>query len=341
MAHGILAEIRREWNDLPAAVELAGRAWELGKQGEIANGLLVGSFAMAHVLQSLGDYPGALAALGRAEEILSRAGQPSFVAVIHARQAGIQLDQSRTEGNREALEAAGRWLRDSGLLDGGLDLDPLGGKLTVIHRRELPYLVAVRVLLAEGETGAALELLASLRGMAERSGRLRSSIEVLVLEALAREARGEREEALAALGRALALAEPEGFVRIFVDEGPELAGLIREAAPGAASPDYARRLAEAFGPAGASRVSAPVPPPPSPSRAETVEARAEPLSDRLSDREIEVLRLIATGLSNADAGQRLFIAPSTVKKHLENIYAKLGTRNRTQAIARARSAGWL
>ncbi len=341
MAHGILAEIRREWNDLPAAVELAGRAWELGKQGEIANGLLVGSFAMAHVLQSLGDYPGALAALGRAEEILSRAGQPSFVVIIHARRAGIQLDQSRTEGNREALEAAGRWLRDSGLLDGGLgldlDLDPPGGKLTVIHRRELPYLVAVRVLLAQGETGAALELLASLRGMAERSGRVRSSIEILVLEALAREARGEREEALAALGRALALAEPEGFVRIFVDEGPELAGLIERAAPGAASPGYARRLAEAFGPAGASRVSAPVPPPPSPPRAETVETLAEPLSDR----EVEVLRLIATGLSNADAGQRLFIAPSTVKKHLENIYAKLGTRNRTQAIARARSAGVL
>jgi LuxR family maltose regulon positive regulatory protein len=341
MAHGILAEIRREWNDLPAAVELAGRAWELGKQGEIANGLLVGSFAMAHVLQSLGDYPGALAALGRAEEIMSRAGQPSFVAIIHTRRAGIQLDQSRTEGNREALEAAGRWLRDSELLDDGLGLDPLGEKLTVIHRRELPYLVAVRVLLAEGETGGALELLAGLAGMAERSGRVRSSIEILVLEALARETQGEREEALAALRRALALAEPEGFVRIFVDEGPELAGLIERAAPGATSPDYARRLAEAFGPARASRASAPVPPPSSPPRVETVEALAEPLPDRLSDREIEVLRLIATGLSNADTGQRLFIAPSTVKKHLENIYAKLGTRNRTQAIARARAAGLL
>jgi LuxR family maltose regulon positive regulatory protein len=269
---------------------------------------------------------------------MSRAGQPSFVAIIHTRRAGIQLDQGRTEGNREALEAAGRWLRDSGLLDDGLD--PLGGtgeKFTVIHRRELPYLVAVRVLLAEGETGAALELLASLAGMAERSGRVRSSIEILVLEALARETRGEREEALAALRRALALAEPEGFVRIFVDEGPELAGLIERAAPGATSPDYARRLAEACGPARASGVSAPAPPPPSPPRVETVEALAEPLSDR----EIEVLRLIATGLSNADAGQRLFIAPSTVKKHLENIYAKLGTRNRTQAIARARGAGLL
>ena len=332
MAHGILAEIRREWNDLPAAVELAGRAWELGQQGEIANGLLVGSFAMAHVLQSLGDYPGALAALGRAEEIMNRAGQPSFAAIIHTRRAGIQLDQGRSEGNREALEAAGRWLRDSGLLDDGLGLDPLGEKLTVIHRRELPYLVAVRVLLAEGETGAALELLAGLAGMAERSGRVRSSIEILVLEALARETQGEGEKALAALRRALALAEPEGFVRIFVDEGPDLAGLIERAAPGATSPDYARRLAEAFG---TGRVSAaPVHPPP---LLETVEALAEPLSDR----EVEVLRLIATGLSNADAGQRLFIAPSTVKKHLENIYAKLGTRNRTQAIARARTAGLL
>jgi LuxR family maltose regulon positive regulatory protein len=319
MAHGVLAAIRREWNDLPAAVELAGRSWELGQQGQIANGLLVGSFAMARVLQSLGDFPGALAALDRAEAIMSRGGQPSLVEIIHALRAGIQLDRSRVDGDREGLEAATRWARAAGLLDGWRE--ELAERFPGIHRREFPFLVAARILVARGETGAALDLLRPLLAMAERSGRVHSTIEILALEALALAAGGNPESALKPLRRALSLAEPGGFVRIFVDAGPELAGLIRQAAPGVVSPDYARRLAEAFGPEAA--------------------ATALELPEPLSEREVEVLRLIATGLSNADAGRKLFIAPSTVKKHLENIYAKLGTRNRTQAIARAREGGVL
>jgi LuxR family maltose regulon positive regulatory protein len=322
MAHGVMAAIRREWNDLPAAVELAGRSWELGKQGQIANGLLVGSFAMARVLQSLGDFPGALAALDRAETIMSRGGQPSLVEFIHALRAGIQLDRGRIDGDREALEAATRWARAAGLLDGWRE--ELAERFPGIHRREFPFLVAARILIARGETGPALDLLRHLLAMAERSGRVHSTIEILTLEALARGVRGETEGALESLRRALRLAEPGGFVRIFVDAGPELAGLIRQAAPGAVAPDYARRLADAFGP---EEKAAPVPP--------------RELPEPLSEREIEVLRLIATGVSNADAGRKLFIAPSTVKKHLENIYAKLGTRNRTQAIARAREGGVL
>jgi LuxR family maltose regulon positive regulatory protein len=326
MAHGVLAEIQREWNDLPAAVELAGRAWELGKRGEIANGLLVGSLYMARVLQSLEDFPGALAALGRAEEIMQRTGQPGWIAIIDLLRCGIQLTQGWVDKDLAATEAAMRWARDFGLLDGWRE--GFEEKLPGLHRLEFPYLIVARILVLQRETGTALELLAGARERAERTGRMRSVIEILTLEALVRDSRGEREPALACLRRALALAEPEGFVRIFVDEGPELAGLVRQAAPGAVSPEYARRLAEAFG-----EEAPPPPPPPRPV--------SQPLREPLSDREIEVLQLIATGLSNADAGRKLFIASSTVKKHLENIYAKLGTRNRTQAIARAREAGLL
>jgi LuxR family maltose regulon positive regulatory protein len=327
MAHGVLAEIRREWNDLPAAVELAGRAWELGKRGEIANGLLVGSLYMGRVLQSLGDFPGALAALGRAEEIMARTGQPGWIALIHLLRAGIQISQSRAERNPAALEDATRWARDFGLLSGWRE--GFEEKLPGLHRCEFPYLIVARILTAQGDSATALELLAGIFEGAERSGRVHSVLEILVLEAVIRHGRGEQEAAVDRLRRALPLAEPEGFVRIFVDEGPELAGLIREAAAGVVSPDYARRLFEAFGTGEPEELAAAVPPhPPEPSEA-------------LSEREVEVLRLIATGLSNADAGRKLFIAPSTVKKHLENIYAKLGTRNRTQAIARAREAGLL
>jgi LuxR family maltose regulon positive regulatory protein len=329
MAHGVMAEIRREWNDLPAAVELAGRAWELGKRGEIANGLLVGSLYMGRVLQSLGDFPGALAALDRAEEIMARTGQPVWTALIHLLRAGIQLTQSRAERDPAALEEATRWARDFGLLSGWRE--GFEKKLPGIHRCEFPYLIVARILTAQGDSETALELLAWILEGAEKGGRIHSVLEILALEAAIRHGRGEREAALACLRRALPLAEPEGFVRVFVDEGPELAGLIREAAPGAVSPDYSRRLAEAFG-TEAPDLPAAVPPPPT--------TAPEP-SEALSEREVEVLQLIATGLSNADAGRKLFIAPSTVKKHLENIYAKLGTRNRTQAIARARETGLL
>ena len=322
MARGILADVRREWNDLPGAVEEAARAWELGKRGEIASGLLSGSLSMARVLSSLGDFPGALAALGRAEEVIRRTGQPHWLAVIHSFRAGIQLRQARLEGDAEALEAASRWARDSGLL-GSWRNGPVADSFEDIHRRDSGHLVIARLLLAQGKTATALELLSALLAMAEETGRVHSVIEVLCLEALSRNLQGDRTGAVAVLGRALTLAEPEGYVRLFADEDPALAGLIEEAAPGAASPEYARKLLEAFG------VERP--------------ARAEPpaMDEPLSDREVEVLRLIATGLSNADAGRKLFIAPSTVKKHLENIYAKLGTRNRTQAIARARDIGVL
>ena len=329
MARGILADVRREWDDLPGAVEEAAKAWELGKRGEIASGLLAGSLSMSRVLSSLGDFPGALAALGRAEEVIRRTGQPHWLEAIHSFRAGVQLRQARVEGNAEALEAASRWARDSGLA-GSWRNGPLADTFNDIHRRDFAHLVTARVLLADGDLIRAEELLAALLEVAEETGRAHSVIEGLSLTALARNLQGDRSGAVALVGRALALAEPERYVRLFADEDPALAGLIEEAAPDAVSAEYARKILEAFGMEG----PAPVP-------GDRQEARDQEMAEPLSDREVEVLRLIATGLSNADAGRKLFIAPSTVKKHLENIYAKLGTRNRTQAIARARDIGVL
>ncbi|HEV2843640.1 MAG TPA: LuxR C-terminal-related transcriptional regulator, partial [Thermoanaerobaculia bacterium] len=329
MARGILADVRREWDDLPGAVEEAAKAWELGKRGEIASGLLAGSLSMSRVLSSLGDFPGALAALGRAEEVIRRTGQPHWLEAIHSFRAGVQLRQARVEGNAEALEAASRWARDSGLA-GSWRNGPLADTFNDIHRRDFAHLVTARVLLADGDLIRAEELLAALLEVAEETGRVHSVIEGLSLTALARNLQGDRSGAVALVGRALALAEPERYVRLFADEDPALAGLIEEAAPDAVSAEYARKILEAFGMEG----PAPVP-------GDRQEAQDQEMAEPLSDREVEVLRLIATGLSNADAGRKLFIAPSTVKKHLENIYAKLGTRNRTQAIARARDIGVL
>jgi LuxR family maltose regulon positive regulatory protein len=154
----------------------------------------------------------------------------------------------------------------------------------------------------------------------------------MVLQAVALGAHGQTEEALQVLADALALAQPGGFVRIFVDEGPPMAQLLSEAATLGIRPDYAGNLlaaleAEAQKHQDASHLS------PAPS--------AQPLVEPLSERELEVLQLIAQGLSNREISERLFLALSTVKGHNRNIYAKLQVQRRTEAVARAREIGLL
>lgn len=326
MAYAVLAEVEREWNDLGAAMEHAGRAVELGRRGGLADGLLGGSLTQMRVLTAHGDFPGAFEALERAEEVVRRIGQPRWLEVIEAFRARLHLRRHRVQGDPGALKAALRWARDSGVLAGWLERREV--PLLEDFRPDVAALTLARVLRAEGNGEEALALLTELRSRSEAAGWYRTVIEACCIEASIRQEKEDRDGALEALRRALALAEPEGFVRIFTGEGPALAALVEPAAPGTVS---SRRLLTAFGLEASEAAPAP---PPSP-------AHPAPAADLLSDREVEVLRLIATGLSNAETGRKLFIAPSTVKKHLENIYDKLGTRSRTQTIARAREIGVL
>ncbi|MEA2602916.1 MAG: hypothetical protein QOF89_3908 [Acidobacteriota bacterium] len=333
MAYALLAEVEREWNHLEAASEHASRGAELGRRGGIADGLLGSSFVRMRILTAAGNFPGAFEALERAEEVLRRTGQPRWLEMIEAFRARLHIRRFRVEGDADSLAAAVRWARDSGLLE------------SWTRRREVPAvqdhyvdvaaLTLARVLLAQGETDRALDLLAELRRRAEAARWGRSVIEASCIEALGHHARGDRAAALAAVRRALSLAEPEGFVRIFVGEGTAMAELVAQvtqAAPATVSTEYAQRLLAAFREAAVAPAPFPIPIAPA-----TRPATAESLSER----ELEVLRLIASGLTNAETGRKLFIAPSTVKKHLENIYDKLSTRSRTQAIARAREIGLL
>ena len=141
---------------------------------------------------------------------------------------------------------------------------------------------------------------------------------------MAFQAQGDTVQALGALEQALTLAEPEGYVRTFIDEGEPMAKLLRRALSEGIAPSYVSRLLAAFG--------------------ETAEPRstvAQPLVEPLSERELEVLRLIAAGLSNAEIAEELFIAVSTVKSHINHIYGKLGATNRIQAVAQAQELGLL
>jgi LuxR family maltose regulon positive regulatory protein len=212
------------------------------------------------------------------------------------------------------LAAASQWLRE-------YDLSPSD---RVDLAREVEQLAVVRVLLALDQPAEALPLLDRLLQGAEQAGRMRSLIEILVLQALARRIQGDADRALSALARALALAEPEGYVRTFVDEGEALARLLHRALMRGIAPGYVGRLLAASGESAQSGATV-----------------AQALVEGLTERETEELRLIAAGLSNREIARELVVAVSTVKSHINHIYGKLDVKNRTQAISRARTLGLL
>jgi LuxR family maltose regulon positive regulatory protein len=177
-------------------------------------------------------------------------------------------------------------------------------------------------------------LLERLLGLAETQKRTGSAIEILVIQALVHQAQGNRPAALAALERALALAEPEGYLRIFVDEGEAMQSLISDCRLASANRGrpllgYVDRILDFF-------------PPPKKDRLQSKTAdRNARMIEPLTDRELEVLRLIAEGRSNTEISQRLFLALSTIKGHNLRIFNKLQVQNRTEAVARARELGLL
>jgi LuxR family maltose regulon positive regulatory protein len=192
------------------------------------------------------------------------------------------------------------------------------------YLREFEHVTLARVLLAwsRGERGGrslpdAVGLLERLLAAAEAGGRMGSALEILVLLALAHRARGDARAARAALERALELAEPEGYVRVFADEGAPIAALLEESAAQGGARDYARRLLAALG-------QAKPRPPAGP-------ALVEPLSER----ELDVLRLLASELDGPDIARELVVSLNTLRTHTKNIYAKLGVNSRRAAVRRA------
>jgi LuxR family transcriptional regulator, maltose regulon positive regulatory protein len=216
------------------------------------------------------------------------------------------------------LDEAGGWVERSGVT---ADDEPA-------YMGEFDHLTFVRVLLgrhAAGRGGSALSdagrLLQRLLPAAEAGSRTGSVVEILTLAALVHQAEGDAPRALAALEQALTLAEPEGFLRVFVDEGQPLRRLLRHAAARGLAEEYVPRLLTAFD----------VPLRPSPAARPAAAGLTRPLTRR----EIEILRLMAGGMQNQEIATHLFISTSTVKRHIANAYGKLDVGNRTAAVARA------
>jgi LuxR family maltose regulon positive regulatory protein len=189
----------------------------------------------------------------------------------------------------------------------------------------------VRAILTRGRPDAALATLGRLAAAAESAGRRGSLVEIRVLQALAWWEKDDAARALAELERSLALAEPEGYVRTFVDEGPPMHDLLGLARRRGIAPAYVDELLRAFAvpPSLAPRLAPPAPP-----------RRDEPgmsgLLEPLSERERDVLRLLVAGRNGPQIAETLVVAPSTIKTHLKRIYGKLDAHSRDQAIARAR-----
>jgi LuxR family transcriptional regulator, maltose regulon positive regulatory protein len=319
-----LCELHHEQGDPEAARQQLLRSKELGAQAALPDWPHRVCIAQARIKAAAGDRDGALDLLDEAARLYYRTPVPD-VRPIAALKTRVWVAQGRL------TEALG-WARARGL---SVDDD-------LSYLREFEHVTLARVLLAEYQSEredrsfyAAIGLLERLLKAAETGGRMGSVIEILVLLALAHAAQGHIRLALAPLERALTLAEPAGYVRIFVDEGAPMAHLLSEAAAHGMLPDYTGTLLAAFEDAtkDGERTTEPSP--------SSSVLRPSSLIERLSQRELEVLQLIAQGLSNREISERLFLALITVKGHNQKIFGKLQVQRRTEAVARARELGLL
>ena len=319
-----LGQLLYERGDLEAATHMTQQGIELGHQWGNVENMVAGRVTLARIKQAQGDPDSAQAAMVEAEQLLS--AHPlfpwgsSWVGAFHVH---LWLAQ----GN---LAAAARWVQESGMTINDETSFPRGAA----------HLAFARVLLAQGAYDEALIWLERLLHMAETTGQGGRGIEILALQALAFQAKGDVPRALTALQRALSLAQPEGYVRLFLDEGTPMRLLISdfrfwiEKQQGSRRGEnsdilqrYVDQLLAAF--------------PQAESQAETSQSRIQNLVEPLSDRELEVLRLLAAGKSNQEIADELVLAVGTVKKHVSNISGKLSAQNRTQCVARARELNLL
>jgi len=308
--HVGISELCREHDDLEGAMQHLLTSKELGETAGLPENRYRWYLAMAGVKRGQGDLNAALALLDDAEPLYAAWFSPNL-RPIPALRARLWLQQGR-------VDDAARWAGQQAL---STDDEPS-------YLREFEHLTLARILIARfrGEREERLlddatRLLARLLEAAEDCGRMTAVIEVLTLQALALQAAGDVTAALVPFGRALALAEPEGYVRTFVDEGPPVQELLRHATAAGLGGAYARRLLAAFEAPGRA----------SPQARSITGGLAEPLTVR----EVEILRLVAGGMQNQEIADHLVISLATVKRHIANAYGKLDVGNRTAAIARA------
>jgi LuxR family maltose regulon positive regulatory protein len=299
-AHLGLARVLYEWNELEEAEQHGRQSLHLAQQYEsVIDRFILSEVFLARLKLAWGDVDGAAAMLAEASQSVRQHNFVHRMPEVAAAQVLTLLHQGHIAAAAHLAQAY-----------------------------KLPISQA-RVHLAQGDPSAALAVLSSWRQQVEVKGWEDERLKVMVLQAAALEAHGERDQAVQLLLDALALTEPGGFIRIFVDEGRPMAQLLSKAAACGIRTDYIGKLLAAY-------------------EAESLlgedqssQPSAQPLIEPLSQRELEVLRLIVQGLSNQQISERLFLALDTVKGHNRKIFGKLQVQRRTEAVARARELGLL
>jgi LuxR family maltose regulon positive regulatory protein len=313
--HAGVAEVLIERNDLEAARAHVDASSELDEHLALPQNAYRWRVGLARLLQIEGDISGALDLLADAEHLYDTDFSPSIrpVPAVAARMHLLAGD----------LEAARRWVGDRGVaVDDALS-----------YLRQYEHLTLARVLLAQHNAehdhqalDDAAVLLDRLRTHAEAGNRTGSVVEILTLRALVHHAADDTSTATAILEEAMRIAEPEGFVRLFLDEGPPMLALLRLAERNGTAAAPARRLLAAAAAVPTGQSDSPRP-------------RATGLVDPLSDRELQVLRLLRSELSGPEIARELMVSLNTVRTHTKNIYMKLGVNSRRAAVRRATELG--
>ena len=303
-----MGEILYEWNELVGVEDYLFRGLERAELGGDVRAMIAGYLLAARLKLTEVDKEAAGEYLERARPLVENASFSDWTSRFERLQLEFWLAQDQL---RTAMNRAGEMLQDD--------------QLKMQPESEAAQLAIARVLTVKGDGPSLERSLAILRRLlAAAEGRAGVTIEGLALQALAHWKRGEQAIAMTSLERALRLAEPEGYLRLFVDLGLPMARLLQEAKSRDVIPDYVETILSAFG-----------------NNLNFATPSHEALPEPLTSREQQVLQLIAAGLTNREIAEQLVISPETAKKHVANICAKLGVSNRTEAAARARELGLL
>ena len=320
-----LSEVRYEQGDLAAASQLLLSGETLRQQASLSGVKFLWWVVQAQLKAAEGDLATALEQLDKAERLYHRTSIPvPNVRPIAALRVRLWVRQGRLT---EALS----WVSDRNL--------SVDSELSYLH--EYDHLTLARVLIAQSRRDGidnaldqAIELLAKLLEAAEAQERIDSIIEILVVQALAYEAKEDLSHAISSLERALLLAEPEGYMRIFAESGTPMSRLLQAAMTRNITPIYTTRLLTALKTWG-QKTKESLPLPQGAERRRSVPSPHHPLIEPLSQRELDVLRLLNTELSGPEIARELVVALSTVRTHTKRIYSKLNVTNRRAAVKRA------